>query len=96
MSRCIINTLAIRDLDEIADYRGELDLALADQFIQDFNRRCVQIASFPRSGKSYSQLSPHLRGISWSGYIIFYRLLDDEIEIMRVVDGRRDLSGLFS
>jgi len=44
MNRYTINALAMRDLDEIADYRADLDLALADQLLQDFDRKCQQIA----------------------------------------------------
>ncbi|MDY6783857.1 MAG: hypothetical protein SW833_15160 [Cyanobacteriota bacterium] len=30
------------------------------------------------------------------GYIIFYRVVDDGVEIVRVVSGRQDLESLFS
>ena len=31
-----------------------------------------------------------------SGYIILYRLIDDGIEIVRVINGRQELGTLFS
>ena len=31
----------------------------------------------------------------FQGYLIFYRVLENEVEIMRVVAGRRDLTSLF-
>ena len=43
----------------------------------------------------YSDIEPDLRGILLESYIIFYRVLEDGIEIMRVVSGRRDLFALF-
>ncbi|ARI84480.1 type II toxin-antitoxin system RelE/ParE family toxin [Microcystis aeruginosa] len=30
------------------------------------------------------------------GYIIFYRVTDDTVEILRIVSGRQDLEALFS
>jgi toxin ParE1/3/4 len=48
------------------------------------------------SGKGYPQLRPDLRGISFKGYIIFYRLLENGIEIMRVIAGKRDLGSIFN
>ncbi|MFB2935331.1 type II toxin-antitoxin system RelE/ParE family toxin [Aerosakkonemataceae cyanobacterium BLCC-F154] len=33
--------------------------------------------------------------MSLEGYIIFYRVLSDGIEILRVVSGRRNFSSLF-
>ncbi|NEQ64169.1 MAG: type II toxin-antitoxin system RelE/ParE family toxin [Symploca sp. SIO2D2] len=40
-------------------------------------------------------MRPNLRGLPLDGYIIFYRILDDGIEILRVVSGRRNLPSLF-
>ncbi len=95
MSRYVLNSRAVRDLEAIAEYRANLDLDLADRFLQEFDHKCQQIAAFPMSGKAYDDLKTGLRGISWSGYVIFYRLLEDEIEILRVLSGRRDLPKLF-
>ena len=38
---------------------------------------------------------PSLRGLPLASYIIFYRIIDDGIEIIRVVSGYRDLESLF-
>jgi len=46
-------------------------------------------------GRSYGEIYPDLRGIPLDGYIIFYRVLDDGIEILRVVNARRDLPSIF-
>jgi toxin ParE1/3/4 len=37
-----------------------------------------------------------MRGILLGSYIIFYQVVDDGIEILRVVGGRQDLDKLFS
>jgi toxin ParE1/3/4 len=96
MSRYVINILASRDLIEIADYFAENNVEVGERFFREFNSKCQQLVSFPRSGKSYESISPDLRGLSLDGYIIFYRILDDGIEILRVVSGRRNLPSLFS
>jgi toxin ParE1/3/4 len=95
MSRYVINVLASRDLNEIADYFAENSLAAGDIFFRNFNSKCQQLINFPNSGKSYASIRPDLRGLSLEGYIIFYRILDDGIEILRVVSGRRDLPSVF-
>jgi toxin ParE1/3/4 len=51
---------------------------------------------FPKIGKNYQMLRIDLRGISCSGYIIFYQITEDTIEILRVVSGSRDLEALFA
>jgi toxin ParE1/3/4 len=91
MSRYVINILASRDLTAIADYFAETNMEVGEQFFREFNSKCQQLISFPSSGKSYAAIRADLRGLSIEGYIIFYRILDDGIEILRVVSGRRNL-----
>jgi toxin ParE1/3/4 len=95
MSRYVINVLASQDLNKIADYFAENSLEAGEKFFRAFNRKCQQLVAFPNSGKSYEAIRPGLRGLSLEGYVVFYRLLDDGIEILRVVSGRRDLPTLF-
>lgn len=95
MSRYVINILASQDLNEIADYFAENSLEAGERFFHAFNRKCQQLVAFPNSGKSYAAIRPELRGLSLEGYIIFYRILDDGIEILRVVSGRRDFPSFF-
>ncbi|MEH2202568.1 MAG: type II toxin-antitoxin system RelE/ParE family toxin [Nostoc sp.] len=80
---------------EIADYFAETSVEAGERFFSEFNRKCQQIVAFPNSGKSYAKIRPDLRGVSLQGYIIFYRVLDDGIEILRVVSGRRNFPFLF-
>ncbi|WP_373478473.1 type II toxin-antitoxin system RelE/ParE family toxin [Geminocystis sp.] len=40
-------------------------------------------------------MKPSLRGLSLEGYIIFYRVIDETLEILRIVNGRQDLDILF-
>ncbi|MFB2892105.1 type II toxin-antitoxin system RelE/ParE family toxin [Aerosakkonemataceae cyanobacterium BLCC-F50] len=95
MSRYVINILASEDLSAIADYFAENNLEAGERFFREFNRKCQQLVAFPNSGKSYAQIRPDLRGLSLEGYIVFYRVLSDGIEILRVVSGRRNFSSLF-
>jgi toxin ParE1/3/4 len=95
MSCYVINILASRDLNEIADYFAETNLEAGERFFREFNRRCQQLVAFPNSGKSYAEIHSDLRGLSLEGHIIFYRVLDDGIEILRVVSGRRNFPSLF-
>jgi toxin ParE1/3/4 len=95
MSRYVINVLACQDLNEIADYFAENNVEAGDRFFRAFDRKCQQLATFPNSGKSYASIRPDLRGLALEGYVIFYRILDDGIEILRVVSGRRDFPAIF-
>ncbi|NEP01823.1 MAG: type II toxin-antitoxin system RelE/ParE family toxin [Symploca sp. SIO2E9] len=95
MSRYLINVLASRDLEGIADYFAQTSLETGERFFRDFNRKCQQLTAFPNSGKSYAEIRNDLRGLPIEGYIIFYRVLDDGIEILRIVSGRRNFPDIF-
>ncbi len=49
------------------------------------------LARFPYIGKSYASISEGLRGMPLMGYIIFYQVVDEGIEILRVVSGYRNI-----
>ncbi len=84
------------DLDEILDYFLVRNINAGERFIQEFNKKCQNIAQFPNIGRSYAKLDPSLRGIPLDGYIIFYRVFEDSIVIVRVVSGYRDLKSIFA
>ena len=95
MTQYIINVRATQDLSEISEYLAGMSLERSDRFLQDFDCKCLQLVNFPLSGKSYGELRPDLRGMIFQEYLIFYRVLENEVEIMRVIAGRRDLTSLF-
>jgi toxin ParE1/3/4 len=95
MSRYQINALAVQDLDEISDQFAKTNIEAGEQFFQNFQRKCRMLVTFTKSGKSYDVIRPGLRGLPIDGYIIFYRILEDGVEILRVLSGRRDLPSLF-
>ncbi|MBD2776022.1 type II toxin-antitoxin system RelE/ParE family toxin [Iningainema tapete] len=96
MNNLIINILASQDLNEIADYFLGKNIEAGERFFAAFNQKCQQLVNFPNMGRSYSEISASLRGVPLQGYVILYKVMDDGIEILRVVSGRRDLGSLFS
>jgi len=95
MARYVINILASRDLNDISEYFASNNVRSGERFFEDFNRKCKQLVSFPQSGKAYESIYPNLKGVPLSGYIVFYRIVEDGIEILRVVSGRRALPSVF-
>ncbi len=95
MSRYVINPLASQDLNAIADYFVKTNLTAGEEFFLVSNRKCQQLVAFPQSGKKYPAIHPDIRGLPLEGYIIFYRVREDGVEILRVISGRRDFFPLF-
>ncbi|MBN3944562.1 type II toxin-antitoxin system RelE/ParE family toxin [Nostoc sp. NMS9] len=96
MSNYIISPSASRDLNEIADYFLPRNLEAGEKLFREFNKKCQNLANFPSMGRSYAHIKPSLRGLPLDGYVILYQVLDDGVEILRVVSGNRDLEFLFA
>lgn len=91
-----ITVPASKDLNTISDYFLSQSIDSGERFVEAFNQKCQYLAKYPYIGKSYADLRPDLRGLSLMGYIVFYRVSDDSVEILRVVSGYRNLQDIFS
>ena len=96
MSHYIISPSATRDLNQIADYFLTRNIETGETLFREFNKKCNNLANFPNMGRSYAYIKPSLRGLPLDGYIIFYQVIDNGIEILRVVSGRQNLESLFT
>ena len=83
------------DLLEIWAHIAENDYEAANSTIQAIGRRCYDCADLPGIGRRHNDLAPDLRGIVEGSYIIFYRVAEEGIQVVRVVHGSRDLPSLF-
>lgn len=91
MTRLVITRAASRDLADISDYFLAQSVEAGDRFVEQFDQKCQYLARFPYIGKSYAFISEDLRGTPLMGYIIFYQVVDEGIEILRVISGYRNI-----
>jgi plasmid stabilization system protein ParE len=61
-----------------------------------YSARRFQLTEFPQAGVARDQLVAGVRSIVVYPTVIFYRVGDASIDIVRVVDGRRNLAAFFS
>lgn len=93
MIRLSFSERALLDLEEIHDYIADDNVTAALNFINRLKSRCSELTSFPGIGRKREEIKTGYRSICEGEYVIFYRLkIADEIEIVRVVHGKRDLS----
>jgi toxin ParE1/3/4 len=92
----IISPEASRDLSEIIDYFTNRNIDAGERFVDEFEKKCKYLANFPNMGRSYENIRVDLRGVPLDGYVIFYRVINGGIEIVRVVSGYRNLESLFT
>jgi len=84
------------DLDEIWLYtaRQSGSLETADRLIDSITQRFWILAQFPFSGRRRDNLRADLRSFPIGQFVIFYRLDDGDVLILRVLRGSRDLEAL--
>ena len=81
---------ALQDLQEINDYLFAGNPDSADAFLNAIAERFEQLVKFPRMGRERSELAPALRSFPFQVDLIFYRIVGEDIEIVRVLSGYRD------
>ena len=92
----VLRTRASRsDYDEIWSYLAVRDLAAADRLIDHFDATVESIAATPRMGRKVEELAPGLRSFPVGHYLIFYRPLEDGIQLIRLLHGARDITPEF-
>lgn len=95
MNQIRVSDEAKADLDEIWLYIAQDNPDAADKYIRAIVSRFPTLASMPLMGRQREELSPRLRSFPVGRHVIFYRPLDNGVEIARVLDGARDLPALF-
>ncbi len=95
MSRCIFTVPSRNDLRSIHDFIARDDVETALRFVQHLEQRCKDIVGMPDMERRRDDLSPGLRSVIEGKYIILYRLKDQDIYIMRVLQGSQDLPSQF-
>ena len=88
---------AFTDIDHLWDYyAGVAGAGTANKLLREIARVVAAIGDFPLAGRSRDDIRAGLRSLSAGSQIVFYRLRDDRLEIVRVLDGRRDIEEIFS
>jgi toxin ParE1/3/4 len=95
MKRLVFTPAARDDLLEIGAYIADDDPVRAESFIAELERKAEQIAERPRSFPERADISAGLRAAVHGRYLLLFRELDDEVRIVRVVHGARNLQQMF-
>ncbi|MDE3150574.1 MAG: type II toxin-antitoxin system RelE/ParE family toxin [Acidobacteriota bacterium] len=94
-----ITRAAMRDLEEIYDWIAEHDsLERADYVLDRLSETAEGIASFPDRGWRPHELPPGMkancRQVLFKPYRLIYQVLQTEVVIHLIADGRRNLQSL--
>lgn len=93
---------ALEDLIDLYVTIGLENAAAAERIYAALTERASSLSDFPRMGSRRPEIAPTARVLVENYYLILYELHPDaedgpidSIEIVRVVDGRRELSRVF-
>ena len=90
-----------RDIVEIGSFIAEDSIEFADLFLEAVETTLLALAKMPRAGATRTFRNPQFVDVriwrvkDFEKYLIFYRALDEGIQVLRVVHGARDLEDLF-
>ena len=82
---------AVAELDAIGKWIAEDDAERAATFVEEIRERCVSLREHPRRFPIVRRVPRgEFRKMSHKGYLIFYRVLDDVVEVGHVLHGARN------
>ena len=95
MTKFRLAQTAYRDMEDIRDYISKDSPENADGFIELLIEKMVTLATQTEIGRPRPELQEGIRSLPIQNYIIFYRIKESHIEIVRVLSGYRDIPQLF-
>ena len=85
------------DLSEIWNYYAKVaSRRTANKIVREIGEACRLLEEHPLAGRARNEVRLGLRSIVARPYVVFYRVNNHIAEIVRVLDGRRDLDEIFA
>ncbi|MFN3192908.1 MAG: type II toxin-antitoxin system RelE/ParE family toxin [Aureliella sp.] len=94
MAKLIIAPSAQQDLSDIYDYIARDKPIAAANWVEMIEEKCKLIAATPEFGERRPEYGADIRSSVVGRYVIFFRPIENGIEVARVIAGDRDISSL--
>ena len=89
------STLAECDFRAAVEYLLEYSEPAAEKFANDLTSRLRMVADQPLMGRERDDLGSGVRSTVVGRYVIFYRYTSDEMIVLRIIHGSRDIPRVF-
>ena len=87
-----LSSEADKDISTIFDYtESEYGLQQAIDYTTKFKLTFIQLSQEPNLGRARNEIRNGLRSFIQNKHIIFYRILNDHIRIVRILHARSDI-----
>jgi toxin ParE1/3/4 len=96
MAFLVVRTrLADEDLLEIWLYIAQNNIDAADRLLEKIDKKCQLLTDSPRVGVRRDDLALGVFCLIEGKYLIFYRIINETVEILRILHGARNLKAIF-
>jgi toxin ParE1/3/4 len=68
--------------------------AVADEIYDRIEARCHVLRDFPEMGRARPEIAEGARSLVIERWLALYNLVEDGVQVVRIVDGSRDLTSL--
>jgi toxin ParE1/3/4 len=93
VSRSFVSLRRLRDLQRISqDIKAAAGERVALAFVSRLRRSLDGLVDFPRMGRLRPGFGSEVRSWAFRPYVAFYRQIVDDVEIIRIVHGRRKIT----
>lgn len=93
---CVLKRpLAEEDLDGIWDYIAEDKPDAATKFLCSLKEKLKILSENPRMGVRRDELMSGIRSFPVGRYVIFYAVINDGIDVLRVLPAAMDIQNFF-
>jgi toxin ParE1/3/4 len=66
-------------------------IEVAERMLDAINHQFALLSKHPLLGRSRDELRPGLRSITVGAYVVLYRIENEDVVILHVLQGRRDI-----
>jgi toxin ParE1/3/4 len=88
---------ALDDREKIWDYYVRVaGRHTAEKVLREIAAVVALIEDHPFAGRARNEVRPGLRSFAAAPHVVFYRVVNDTPEIVRVLDGRQDIEEKFA
>lgn len=91
MTGYVLSPRAKADLDDIWEFtEATWNADQAEKYLRDIGQAFNTIAADPRRGQDAGDIRAGYRKYATGSHVIFYRVVDDRVDVVRILHARMD------
>ena len=96
MRELVRSDTALTQINAALEYLEQRSVPAAERLSAKIDSQSELLRTNPFMGRARDELAPDVRSVVVGDYILFYRVSDTEVEIVRFLHGSRDLPAAFA